>query len=420
MRTLAAPLALALLLPAAASAEPSGDGALQAQGQVLLDDLLGPGRSRLLLRRAAAAPAAPPAGPLWGDILGRAERVPSVLPGYRLPGSLAERALAALSPPRRRGRLSALLFLDSALDPERRQAAERAALDLLALEPDALSIRSVKMSSARPLSRLLRSPAAAAPSPWRAAASAAGSGAAAGAALGLLLLAAAPLLRALGRRPGRPSARRPLALLNAAHARWLARMLAGEPPRAVAAALRGMRAELAAAVFRLLDPALRAEAALALLRAPARSAGLRARLAGALGGYSLLEQILLRCGPWTREDALARLEAADPGQARRLRAGLVSLNDLAMAEPESLRLCLGPYSEEEVALALYGAPEETSEALLKGLAPAAAESVRRRGRHLVPSSLERVELARGEILARWRRLEDAGRVAPLSLAGALP
>lgn len=424
----------------------------------LLSDLLGHGRAHAFVRLVPLPPdvTEPEAQPkartnsstLWDRIGERGRRTPPVLPGFPAPRSLREEALAELSgrPPPEPAAADpgsalavTLLLDDSVTDDELKTASDAVAraLGLAAERGDTL--RASRAPLAPTLAKALAEPAVRS-------AAAAGGTAGAFALAGLVLVALAlrrgsSALRALASpappispplvfRPDPPAAPAPppgapppapaavLPPLGAGGAVACAEFLRDGPAAAAEWLLRRASAEEAAAVYARLPRPVRLEAARLLADAapeapPASPSELVVRAHRRVSGLERLEDILLRLGPSMREEACTHLRPACPGASGRLKA-LPLFPELALGDVEDLRLCLSAFSTARLAAAL--GPEEPAVrvAFLDALPGVAADLVRER----LAREPSGGAAAQGEILARWRGLERAGRVRPLADAAA--
>lgn len=461
---LAAGIAVGTVAYARSAGPPISAGA-EERLDALLADLLGHGRGHAFVRLVPLPPdvtepeAAPKArnnpSTLWERIGERSRRTPPVLPGFPAPRSLREEALAELSarpPPEPSAAADAgsalavtLLLDESVTDPELKAASDAVAraLGLAAERGDTL--RASRAPLAPTLAKALAEPAVRS-------AAAAGGTAGAFALAGLVLVALAlrrgsSALRALafpappfspplvfrpdpvaapppgappppGTPPPTPAGVLPPLSANGAAA--CAEFLRDGPAAAAEWLLRRASAAEAAAVYARLPRPVRLDAARLMADAapeapPSSPSELVARARRRVSGLERLEDILLRLGPRMREEACEHLRLACPGASGRLNA-LPLFPELALGDVEDLRLCLSAFSTARLAAAL--GPEEPAVrvAFLDALPGVAADLVRDR----LAREPSGGAAAQGEILARWRGLERAGRVRPLADAAARP
>lgn len=319
--------------------------------------------------------------------------------------------------------LTVSLVLDPGVGPEETEAATSAVAEALGLDSYRGDVVEVMRAPLRPTWRkALRSPGLL---------SNVVTAAVYALALFLVGLLLVPVLRL-----AHPSARRlsskpgswPGPVTTRRQADATARFLLGQHPEAAPWVLRRVGPGTAAEIFRRL-PAdrQRAAAEALLLRPPEHSRALRKfgkrleeHLAAKRQGVELLEQILLRCPERTRRATLEHLVRLKPEFAGSLSAELPFLEDLAAGGEQALRVCLSPFSCEELALALYEMPEAVRRAFLDPLPPMIRDMVADKAEGLVPPSMDDVEAVRTRVLLRWKRLERGGRVPPLRPAGAAP
>lgn len=422
----------------------------------MLADLLGHGRAHAFVRLiplppdvtepARATQPRPTPSTLWDRIGERGKRTPPVLPGFAAPRSLREEALQELfdrpSPepmappaPDPGSALAVTLLLDDSVSDAELKAASDAVARALGLASErGDTLRASRAPLAPTLAKALAEPA------LRSAAAAGGT-AGAFAFLGLLAVALAlrgrnSALRSLACAPAPPSsppvfqpdppaptatppapasAQAPLPPLGPDGAAACAELLRDGPAAAADWLLRHATAAEAAAVYSHLPRPVRLDAARLLADAarpaapPTNPAELAERASRRVCGLERLEDILLRLGPKAREEACEHLRLSSPGASGRLNA-LPLFPELALADVEDLRLCLSAFSTARLAAALAAETPAVRVAFLEALPGVAADLVRDRlaGR---PSG---GDVAQGEILARWRGLERAGRVRGLA------
>ncbi len=418
---------LILCVPLSAAAGEARLRALETRLDALLADMLGPGRARVFLHpetRRSRLANKPRGAVLWDRIERRIKKAPHVLPGFKVPRSLKDETLRSLKTSlgagwRARSVLRVRVVVDSRATPAELDAIRTALNSALGLDTAAGDI--VEMHPA-PMRRRL--PA------W----ALYGFGAAA---LILLLMLASRRLdlnlpnfswpRWAPSRIFLPSGKAlppVISALGRRHVPTIVDFLESEPPETAAEIFRSLARETIPEVFRRLSTLRRlalAEILLLTEPAPARRGGpenrLMAQVAGFEAGLGLLEHILLHCSERLREQVLEHLDRISPARARNLREELLTLEDLAAADLESLKRCLSAFSIDDLALGLYESPKDARERILSALPEIIRGMVSRRARYFVPESYEAVASMRGEIYARWKRLELYGRVRPLRLVG---
>lgn len=196
----------------------------------------------------------------------------------------------------------------------------------------------------------------------------------------------------------------------------LAAELLRDGPAAVAAWLLGKATPAEAAqVYARLPGPIRQGAARLLVDAgepypePVRfPADLKDKLERRVTGILRLEEIVLRLGEPFRTEATATLRFCSPKAAARLGA-LPFFLDLAAADPADLRLCLSAFSTDALAAALSPEAPELRRAFLDAVPAVAADLVRER----LPAEPAGGKEGQGAVLARWNRLQRAGRVRAL-------
>jgi len=404
--------------------------------QALLDRALGPGQA-LVFVRAVAAPEAqqeeepPPEeqGALWDEIRRRMDSAPSVLPGYSAPSDLKRELLRSLQgrvqpapPGEHRECLHVTLVFDSSLDERTAEKARALVFEAADLDPergDAIRIVRAGIAAEAAEGAVPRQRIPPSRLPTRRALTAI-LALAAGA---MFLLGASALARSLrARKPQRKEKPAPPPApirIEPGRARVTAEFLAGENACAAAEILRLAEPRVAADIFRRLPTLLKRGIAKHLLSPsqPCAAPGegevrerLRSRLDSHDRGEGLLIEMLLRCSESERDEVLAGL-----GAASRLKEELLTISDLAASDAASLRTCLAAFSSEELALCLYELPEPVRERILGSLPEVFRAMVLEKLEYMVPDSLTAVDMTRGDICSRWRRLEHCGRVRPLKV-----
>lgn len=415
---------------------------LETKIDAALEAMLGPDAARSFVRASAEEISedvalsefddAPEAPALWDEIQARVDRIPPVLPGYPLPRSLKEEALArvahAARPRRReahrRDLLTVTLFIDESVEEKTLVRVTEALAGALGLDdrrPDALQVKRARLRPA-----------------WGSLVRGARFRGTLLTALCVALGGSLPLLIAwlfwkprpqeavkkpAPRTAGPASIRIPL-WNDARYARAVADFLTREPPEAAAAVLAMMSYDAAGDVFRMLPEDRRRRVAAVLSERtdsdadePFETDETRERLRRHLENYArgpiLLSELLLRAPQSVRDTLLFDMRRANPGTARELRRAAPSLMDLAMADESSLRLCLSVFSVSDLACALYDFDPLARETMLDALPLLVREDVRRELDSFVPDSTESVDAARARITTRWRRLESDGRVRSL-------
>lgn len=444
----------------ARGAPPPVSPGTEARLDALLADILGHGRGHAFVRLIPLPPDVtepPPAPPsaqprpepstLWERIGERGKRTPPVLPGFAAPRSLREEALqelfgrpmpaappAAAPPPDPGFALAVTLLLDDSVSDGELKAASDAvarALGLAAERGDTL--RASRAPLTPTLTKVFSEPGVRS-------AAAAGGTAGSLALVGLALVALAlrgrnsalrslliapqpavsapPVFHVAPPAAAAPDAPAPPAVLpplGAGGAAACAEFLRDGPAAAAEWLLRRATPSEAAAVYERLPRPVRLGAARLLADAaqpaapPTNPAELAERAVRRVSGLERLEDILLRLGPKSREEACEHLRLSCPGAAGRLNA-LPLFPELALADVEDLRLCLSAFSTARLAAALGAETPAVRVAFLEALPGVAADLVRER----LAREPSGGAAAQGEILARWRGLERAGRVRALA------
>lgn len=417
---------LILCVPLSAAVDQARLRALEPRLDALLADMLGPGRARVFLRheiRRSRTAIKPRGAALWDEVERRMQGAPPVLPGFKVPRRLKEEARRSLKASlgsgwRTRRVLRVRVVVDSRTGPAELSAIRSALSSALGLDPAAGDSIEVHLAPMR-----WRPPG------WPL------YGFGAAVLILLLLLASRFDLRLPNfSRPRRTPSRiflpqggglpPVLSALSRKHVPTIVAFLKGESSETAAEIFRSLARETTPEVFRRLSTRQRlALAEVLLLTEPARARRrgpedrLMAQVAGFEAGLGLLEHILLHCSERLREKTLRHLDQVSPARTRELREELLTLEDLAAADLESLKRCLSAFSIDDLALGLYEAPRDARERIIAALPKIIGELVRKRARYFVPESYESVASMRGEIYARWKRLELYGRVRPLRLVG---
>jgi len=226
--------------------------------------------------------------------------------------------------------------------------------------------------------------------------------------------------------PGTQTENRPFDFLADVAPVQLVPLIQGEHPQAIALTLSHMPPEQAAQVLTSLSSEAQADVAMRIAQLEATGANsqvirqasdlLRKKVEStqgkytSVGGVKQLVEILKAEDPVSREDALEFLDESSPELADEIRKNMFTFDDLANLDPTTVaRVFQGVNDVETIALALRGASQKTREKIIKTLgnrSGAVIDAFAKMG----PQRLSRIEDAQQEMVARARRLNQAGEI----------
>ncbi|MBI5201401.1 MAG: hypothetical protein HY925_07435, partial [Elusimicrobia bacterium] len=214
-----------------------------------------------------------------------------------------------------------------------------------------------------------------------------------------------------------------LAFVSGRNLRLVAKFLQGRGPAAARWILATLEPDAAAALFRLLPPQERQDAAVELAKSstdkPPPEAELRKLtdelhdfIARESRGPGLLQELLARSPEPLRQAVLEDVKAKAPKALKAVQSGLIRFEDLARADAGSLAALARESTSEELALALRGAAPAVRARLLASLPQVLREAAERRAGR-ADDDPPATAAAQAAVLARWRDLEASGKVRPL-------
>lgn len=203
--------------------------------------------------------------------------------------------------------------------------------------------------------------------------------------------------------------------------------LAPEHPQAVAVVLSSLPADRSLALLQAFPEERRGDVAfrMAAMEPPTPEAvnALRSGLAKRLSAASrpdgarrgrersaALVEMLQRADAELEAEILAQIQQLDPALAAEINHKLFSFEDLAKLPDKALQLVVREVDAKVLALALKGASESLREKLFANMSERAGAMVSEESELLGAQRRSDVEVARTEVLAAMRSLEEAGKI----------
>jgi flagellar motor switch protein FliG len=128
------------------------------------------------------------------------------------------------------------------------------------------------------------------------------------------------------------------------------------------------------------------------------------------GGVQSVAEILNQADRATERNILDGLAREDPELADEVRSLLFVFEDILKLDNRSVQMILKEVDTKDLALALRGASEDLTDAILTNMSQRAAEMLREEMEIMPPQRRRVVEEAQSKIVAVVRRLEDAGQL----------
>jgi flagellar motor switch protein FliG len=128
------------------------------------------------------------------------------------------------------------------------------------------------------------------------------------------------------------------------------------------------------------------------------------------GGVQSVAEILNSADRATERNILDGLAREDPELADEVRSLLFVFEDILKLDNRSIQMILKEVDTKDLALALRGASEDLTDAILTNMSQRAAEMLREEMEIMPPQRRRVVEEAQSKIVAVVRRLEDAGQL----------
>ncbi len=219
----------------------------------------------------------------------------------------------------------------------------------------------------------------------------------------------------------------PFGFVRQVRAEQLGDVLEGEHPQTVAVILAHQPAAYAATVLKGFDEDFQAQVAVRvgkmgrISEAVIRSIEgiLKTRLgpvtsedasATARGGVKELANVLNNSDRNTERAVMERLRDIDEELADEVRALMFVFDDLVTLDDRSIQRVLQDVNAQELALALKGANDEVTDAIMRNMSQRAKESLLEEIDLLGPVRRSDVDVARTKVIAAVRLLEEAGEI----------
>ncbi len=203
-------------------------------------------------------------------------------------------------------------------------------------------------------------------------------------------------------------------------------VLAGEHPQTVAVVLAHQPAAYAATVLKAFDEDFQAQVAFRVGTMGKISTDVIRSIEGVLrnrlgpitrddsgiarGGVKELANVLNSSDRDTERAVMERLRDIDQELADEVRALMFVFDDLVTLDDRSIQRILQDVQAQELALAMKGADDEVTDAILRNMSSRAKESLLEEIDLLGPVRRSDVEAARTKVIAAVRLLEEAGEI----------
>ena len=218
----------------------------------------------------------------------------------------------------------------------------------------------------------------------------------------------------------------PFGFARQVSAEKLGDVLAGEHPQTVAVVLAHQPAAYAATVLKAFDEDFQAQVAFRVGKMGKISTDVIRSIEGVLrnrlgpithddsgvarGGVKELANVLNSSDRDTERAVMERLRDIDQELAEEVRALMFVFDDLVTLDDRSIQRILQDVAAQELALAMKGADDEVSDAIMRNMSSRAKESLLEEIDLLGPVRRSDVEAARTKVIAAVRLLEEAGEI----------
>ena len=205
----------------------------------------------------------------------------------------------------------------------------------------------------------------------------------------------------------------------------LAQILRNEHPQTLALIIGNMPSDHAASLLTNLPAGVRVEILMRLARLEAvpeemlvavdkvlqsQLIAMGGKEGKKVGGVQAVAEILNAVDRATEEEVLAEIEEESPSTAEEIRNLMFVFEDVKTLDDRSLREVLKELSNEDLTMALRGAPEEMRTLFFRNMSERAGNMIREDLEIMGPTKIADVEAAQQNIVKIVRRLEGEGRV----------
>lgn len=218
----------------------------------------------------------------------------------------------------------------------------------------------------------------------------------------------------------------PTRALRGVPPRHLAQALKSERPQVVALVLGHLPAEHAAQVLSVLPEQLQGEVALRLTTMLPTDPEIVNNVARVLvqqlsssdnaafmevGGNDSIIDILNNVGRSTEKKILEYLTEVDERVANQIKERMFTFDDILSLDDRSMQVILRDVPQDDLRLAMKGAPENVKEVFFRNMSQRAAETLKEDLEASGPVKLRDVEAAQSRIVSIARQLDEAGEIS---------
>jgi flagellar motor switch protein FliG len=215
-------------------------------------------------------------------------------------------------------------------------------------------------------------------------------------------------------------------VLRAIPTRQLAQALQNERAQVVALVLGHLPPDNAAQVLGALPEQLQGDAAMRLVTMQPTDPGvvrnvadqLLQQLSGAdnaafteVGGNESIVRILNNVGRSTEKNVMEYLTSVDENVANAIKERMFTFDDVISLDDRSIQTIMRDIPQDDLRLALKGAPGSVKETLFRNMSQRAAETLKEDLEASGPVKLKDVEAAQSRIVAVARSLDEAGEIS---------
>jgi flagellar motor switch protein FliG len=208
--------------------------------------------------------------------------------------------------------------------------------------------------------------------------------------------------------------------------RQLAQALKNERAQVIALVLGHLPPDNAAQVLSLLPEAVQGDAALRLVTMQPTDPGVVRNVADQLlqqlsgpdnaaftevGGNESVVRILNNVGRSTEKKVMEYLTSVDENVANAIKERMFTFDDAISLDDRSIQSILRDVPQDDLRLALKGAPGSVKETLFRNMSQRAAETLKEDLEASGPVKLKDVEAAQNRIVAIARALDEAGEIS---------
>lgn len=222
-----------------------------------------------------------------------------------------------------------------------------------------------------------------------------------------------------------PSGPLPFQELEHANPKLLSQLLRNEHPQTLALILGHLQPEQAGSMLTLLSQNARSEILVRLARLESvpeemllevdrvlqsQLIAMGGKEGKKVGGVQAVAEILNQVDRATEEEVLADIEEGSAQLAEDIRNLMFVFEDCVLLDDRGMRELLGSINNDDLTLALRGAPDELKALFFKNMSERAGDMIREELEFMPPSRLSEIEAAQQNIVRTVRELESSGKI----------